>query len=216
MSTGGPRPASSALILPPTPQLVTEAPKIFTRTAVLITNLLAGASLPPIFDAGDWFYVSYNDQQVLQVQCDTGSPIQINNRQVVKTPFKNTLTISAVPTLGTVNTGELIYGRGEPPTVPPLSDDTNFDNPLVDAVVAANSQTLVLGPSGKNFAVDLCIPPGSAGGLRIGGSAAVSATQGMFLPIGIPWRVPLGRAGIYAFNPNASAVSVSLTSIVVA
>jgi hypothetical protein len=159
--------------------------------------------------AGDWFMVAKCNIGTMMLSRDqdsTGNNLKpgdiwigsyqsftLTNQDVTRTA---SLTVYA--------------GTGEPPErVTPYLVKTQV-NSQSDVACGAGALTQIISAASNQKRVLLQVASGAVGPLRIGG-ATTSATKGVLLNVGLAPLAIEGSGDIYAWNPNASAVTVTST-----
>jgi hypothetical protein len=166
-----------------------------------ITTIAAGTSKDIQLD-GEWFAVIFATTNGT-VSFDGGPQIPYWPRTLIRHRFKR-ITIYGN------GTQYLTYmiGRGEPPNMQEQRSMVTGHVSLADVSCGAGALTAFYTATANGYRVWVCIPEGSANGLRIG-DATVSASRGLYLPVGVPLSL-ISLAGLYAFNPGGVAVPISI------
>lgn len=179
----------------------------FRQTIVSFGGLAAGTP-QIILDGGEWFYIDYNDEPPVLVALDQAQPFPVFNRQMIRAPWQNQVSLTTLSTTAVVS-GRLVYGKGAPPALNDLIEQVSGYKDLPDIVIAAGASAQILGNNGRAYYADVCVLTGGGGGVRLGTSSAAAA-RGFFLPPGIPWRISGNQT--YAFNPNGTGVTVTVST----
>ena len=156
----------------------------------------------------NWFQAAQANGR-FNISFDGGPFIPCRANQTFYVTFRkfSVAFTSSVPAAFQMN---YLVGLGVAPDLPPRADQVASIIVPGDTNCGAGASTQVLAAKMTAVKCHLCIPAGEANGLRLG-TSFVSATQGLYLPVGVPWSLT-GTTDIWAYNPGAGTVKLSQLS----
>lgn len=147
------------------------------------------------------------DQSVtISRQQSMGGPVAYKDSVIVTSPIDQTVVVS----LGYTDGSAPYDGRGNfsAQTVNVTVQHANTLTPASDVVLAAGAATLIQSADATTIDTIIKNPATSVGAIRLGDST-VGATKGDVLDPG-ERALLTTTAAVYGYNPNASAVTVSV------
>ncbi len=179
--------------------------------------LLAG--IPYSLDVGGnyWQFVKASAASEIDITFDESQTISRLPGTGGPALFSRVMLLSGVDQIVVMSfgfTGGLApYDRGNSVfagTINVAASVPSINAPLDDAVIAAASSQLLVGIDLFRRALIIKNASGSVGPVRLGDSS-VSATRGLLLEEGETANID-GTSALYAYNPNGSAVTLTLLS----
>ncbi|HEY1709632.1 MAG TPA: hypothetical protein VGG10_15295 [Rhizomicrobium sp.] len=167
-------------------------------------TLASGAATTISFPGGEWFALLLTNKQLF-VSFDQGQQVLLYRGDVYTCSFTDVTVTNSSPVSVTFT---VLMGSGDPPTLTGNRVPSLFQN-QPDVSCGAGAATQVVTGSNSTRYAYLSIAAGAVGPVRIGGST-ISATKGVWLTVGAqPLQIETS-ADIYVWNPQASAVPVSV------
>ena len=156
----------------------------------------------------EWLQIS-NCNGALQVSFDGGPYYPIHVNQTLHADFERA-TFLYTGTAPTSLQFIMLAGQGTAPSLPIRQDQVVTTSPVNDVVCGPGAATQIFGANMRAVNLLACIPTGSANGLRIA-SSAVSASQGVYLPVGVIQRFA-GTTDLWAYNSGAGNITLTAST----
>ena len=177
------------------------------ETITVPNGSAAHPGMYPITMQCDWIYIYYVSRSTW-ISFDDGPPVPIWGEITFRVPCKK---VTFLGLTGFTPQVAYIAGRGVPPKFPDAQNRVTEFVSTTDVSCGAGATTTIISTSSilTYPFVWISIPSTAVGGLKIGDSA-VSSSKGLWLEPGVqPLRLR-SLSGVYGYNPNGSAVAVTL------